>query len=155
MKKFSLVVIAIVLLLLISVPPTYSMLKSSKPSSAVLSTAIWDVAMTEGNDNELTIRAKEQLNDSYTFKVSSSSEVDVTYDVIISNVPDKVQVKLDDGEFLGTETGEITINNAGTILYGSGDNENEHTLTFKALEGATPVVDTNIGLKVVISQVLN
>ena len=155
MKKFSLLAIAVVLLLLVSVPPTYSMLKSSKPSSAVLSTAIWDVAMTEGADNELTIRAKEQQNDSYTFKVSSSSEVDVTYDVIISNVPDKVQVKLDDGEFLGTETGEITINNAGTILYGSGDNENEHTLTFKALEGATPVVDANIGLKVVISQVLS
>ena len=134
---------------------TKAIFRRSVASEASLVTAGWSVDMTEGADNELSIISNEMLSDSYTFKVSSTSEVDVTYKLILTNVPDKVLVKLDNGSYQGTETGTITIDPAGTILYSDTEKEVTHTLTFKALDGATAVNNLEIGLDVVVSQTLN
>jgi hypothetical protein len=134
---------------------TKAIFRRSTDSYATVNTADWNVNMTGTSDNAVSIVSREKRNDTYTFKVSSNSEVDVTYKLILTNVPDKVQVKLDDREFVGGTGGTITIDPAGTILYSDTDKEVEHTLTFKALSGATAVTDLEIGLEVVISQVLN
>lgn len=134
---------------------TKAIFRRSTNSYATITTADWNVGMTGTSDNSVSIISRERQNDTYTFKVSSNSEVDVTYKLILTNVPDKVQVKLDDGEFKSAESGTITIDPAGTILYSDTDHEVTHTLTFKALSGATAVTDLEIGLEVVISQVLD
>ena len=133
---------------------TKAIFRTSAVTQGNVVTANWNVGMTEGTDNELSVISKEMKSDSYTFKVSSNSEVDVTYKIVLTNVPAKVLVKLDNGSYQGTDTGTITIDPAGTILYSDTEKEVTHTLFFKALEGATAVTNLEIGMDVVISQTL-
>ena len=153
--KISIVVMTI-LLCVLAVPPTYSLLRKALTGIGNLKASIWNVSMVGDADDSLEVIRGELSSDTYSFVVSSHSEVDVTYDVVIRNVPSNVQVKLDDGEYKGSVNGNpITIEDAGTILYSDTDKENSHVLTFKALSGAALANDVEIQLDVVISQKLN
>ena len=133
---------------------TKALFRTSAVTEGNIRTADWSVAMTEGANNELSVISKEMKSDTYTFKVSSNSEVDVTYKIVLTNVPNKVAVKLDNRSYQEATDGVITIDPAGTILYSDEDKEVTHTLFFKALDGATAVTNLEIGMDVVISQTL-
>ena len=133
---------------------TKAIFKTRANTVASVTAASWNVGFTEGANNNLSIISSERQNDTYTFQVTNNSEIDANYDIILNNVPDKVQVKLDDGAFISATDGTITYPFAGTIYYSADNKVNEHTLTFKALEGATSADNLAIELKVIISQVL-
>ena len=151
----SILIIAILLIVGTIVPTSIALFRKSTTGTGTLRAAIWDVGLTEDNDNSLEVIRGELTNDTYTFTVSNDSEVDVEYKVVLSNVPNNVQVKLDEGEFKNPTEGTITIDPAGTILYSSQEHEKTHTLTFKALSSATLVNNAEIQLDVVIRQTLN
>jgi lipoprotein-anchoring transpeptidase ErfK/SrfK len=151
----SIVLITILLLVVITVPTSIALMRKSTTGTGTLKAAKWDVDLTEDDDNNLEVIRGELSNDRYTFTVSNDSEVDVVYKVILSNVPNNVQVKLDDGTYEGPTDGTITIDPAGTLLYSAQGSEQTHTLTFKALWGASLVTNEQIQLDVVISQKLN
>ena len=151
----SIVFVAILLLFVHDVPTTFALFRSSANVTGTIKAAKWDVDLTEDNDNSLEVIRGELSNDTYTFTVSNDSEVDVEYKIILSNVPNNIQIKLDNGEYRSPSNGTITIDPAGTILYSSQNHEKTHTLTFKALSGAALVNDAQIQLDVVISQILS
>jgi lipoprotein-anchoring transpeptidase ErfK/SrfK len=154
--KSSIVLIAILFLVsATSIPTSMALMRSSAIGTGTLKAAKWDVGLTEDNDNSLEIIRGELSNDMYTFTVSSNSEVDVEYKIILKNIPNNVRVKLDNGEFKTPSNGTITIDPAGTLLYSAQGSEKTHTLTFKALSGATLVTNAQIRLEVVITQKLN
>ena len=151
----SIVFITILFLVMITIPASIALLRKSASGSGTLRAAIWDVDLTEDDDNSLEVIRGELSNDRYTFVVSNDSEVDVVYKIILSNVPNNVQVKLDNGEYQSPTSGTITIDPAGTLLYSAGGSEQSHTLTFKAMNNAALVNNAQLQLDVVISQKLN
>ena len=155
MRKSQINILILGMIVLISsIPNTVALLRKATSGQAGFKTALWNVSMTGGEDDSLDVMVGELNDDSYTFKVTNSSEVDVVYNVIVRNIPSGVKAKLDEGVYETPTEGTITFANAGTILYSSESHENNHTLTFKAVDGATPNTST-ITLDVVISQKLN
>ena len=143
----------IILLYLVSVfciPSSLGIYKRVSTSSKVVDAATWDVSLNQtGINGNVQVTKGDTNGNTYTLNVVSSSEVDVTYDIIVSNIPSGVQVKLGNGSF-EQESSTVTFTNAGTILYGAGPNT--HTLTFKANNNATLVNNHTVTIDVDFKQ---
>ena len=145
----------IILMLFFLVPSVYAIFKSTSGSSSSVNLAEWSVELNQtGINNNLTI-IPDLLNANYTLNVRSSSEVNVTYDIVVSGIPSDVEIMLDnDGNWETPSSGSYTFTNAGTINYNSQSHENSHILTFKALTTATPSMNNTININVVAKQVI-
>lgn len=143
-------IILVYLLSVFSVPSSLGLYKRVSTSSKTIDVAEWDVSLNQnGVSGNMLITEGDSNGGTYTLNVVSNSEVDVTYDIIISNIPSGVQVKLDNRSF-EPQSSSVTISNAGTILYGDGPNT--HTLTFKANNGATLVNNQQVNIDVDFKQ---
>lgn len=143
----------VILLYLVSVfciPSSLGIYKRASSSSKIVDAALWDVALNQtGVNGNVQVTKGDANGNTYTLNVISNSEVDVTYDIIISNIPSGVQVKLDNRSF-EQESSTVTITNAGIISYGAGSNT--HTLTFKASNNATLVNNHTVNIDVDFKQ---
>ena len=136
------------------VSPTFSLLRNNSTKNGQLKLADWNVSLNQtGVNNSLSI-VPDASTANYTLNVRSLSEVDVVYDVVISNLPTGVQVSFDGGSFLPQDANHtITITNAGTLLYASGGSSNSHTLTFRAVSGTAAVSNQTVDIDVIAQQV--
>jgi hypothetical protein len=140
------IVILIYLVSVFSIPSTLGIYKRATSSSQILNLADWSVDLDQtGVTGSVQVTEGDANGSTYTLNVVSDSEVDVIYDITISNIPSGVLVKLDAGSY-APENSTVTFTNAGTILYGDGPNT--HTLTFKANTGATLVSNRTINVDV-------
>lgn len=140
------IVILVYLVSVFCIPSSLGIYKRTASSSKALNVADWSVALDQtGVNGSVQVIEGDTTGSTYTLNVVSDSEVDVAYDITISNIPSGVQVKLDNGSF-APENSTVTITNAGTIPYGAGPNT--HTLTFKANTGATIVTNRTITIDV-------
>jgi len=129
----------ICLLILFCIPPTLGLFKRMIGATGLINAASWNVALNQtGVDNTLQV-IPDTLNASYTLNVTSTSEVDVQYTIVVRNIPSGVLVKLDNGSFQTPSNNTVTFNNAGNIYYSDVSKEKTHVLTFKANTGTTAV----------------
>lgn len=143
-------IILVYLLATFCIPSSLGIYKNTINSTKSLSTAVWDVDITPDNNSSLRV-IPDSTNATYTLEVSNDSEVDVEYKIIISNLPNGVQVKLDDEQnFRNPTNNVITIDNAGTIAYGG--QPVIHTLTFRATTAATIVNNQTVNINVEFKQ---
>ena len=143
-------VILVYLLSVFCIPSSLGIYKNSSSSTKTIDAADWNVSLNQsGVSGTVQITEGDAIGGTYTLNVASSSEVDVTYDIIISNIPNGVQVKLGNGLFQ-PQSSTVTFSNAGTISYGAGSNT--HTLTFKANNGATIVNNQQVNIDVDFKQ---
>lgn len=147
-----LLIIAIIAVLCLSAALTYAMYRKGKTGSGSLDAATWSITRTQpGGDIDLV--ADDTTTDTYTLTVTSASEVDVIYKIIIDNVPTGVSVKLDDGAYQTPPANSNTITiNAGTINYNDSVKTKTHTLTFKASANAQLVTDEDVDIDVEFRQ---
>jgi len=121
-------------------------------SSAVL--AEWSVSLDQnGIDNSVSI-IPGLTNDTFTLNVKSLSQVDVKYDIVLSNLPSGVEVSINGVDFTRESNGTVTIPNAGTILYNANTRTNSHTLTFRGITGATIVNNQSVNVNVIVEQII-
>ena len=85
----------------------------------------------------------------YTLTITSMSEVSARYSVMLSNVPDELEVKIDNGEYQTADnSGSIVFENVGTINVGNNSSARVHSLTFNSpLDSSIPstnAVDVNV-----------
>ena len=156
MKKIKIeIVIILFLLLILLVPASIALLRRSAFSQGSIRTSAWSVSMNDtlSNDN-ISITPGGLANGTYTFSVTSNSEVDATYSIVVSNIPNNVEIKLDNGSFQTPVNGTVTFANAGTILYSDQNKERSHSITFKANSNATTSNNNQININVEIRQVL-
>lgn len=140
------IVIFIYLVSVFCIPSSLGIYKRSTTTVETLNLADWSVDLDQtGVTGSVQIIEGDTNGGTYTLNVVSDSEVDVIYDIIVSNIPTGVQVKLDTGAY-APENSSVTFSNAGIILYGDGPNT--HTLTFKANTGATLVSNRTINIDV-------
>ncbi len=153
-KKSIIVMLMIVIVCLFIIPTSFSVYKSSRVGYGSGDLAEWNVTLEQnGIVNSLTI-IPGMRTDSYTLNVKSLSEVDIKYDVIISNLPSGVNVTIDNKNPDLTSANTLTFNNVGTILYNTNDNRNTHTLVFTATNNATFVNNQNVSINVIAKQML-
>ena len=148
----SLLLITILLIISYSVN-TFALFRKTGSGTGTLNTATWSVTRSQSQSGDSIDLTAGTTTDDYILTVQSSSEVDVVYSIIISNLPSGVEVDLDNsGTYLTPTSGTITINNAGTIDYNDSVKTKTHTLTFRATSGATTVSDQSINIDVQFKQ---
>ena len=84
--------------------------------------------------------------------ITSLSEVDIIYTIVLNDVPQGVSVALDGGEFTAPTNNKIIFNEIGTIRYSDNNKTKSHILTFKAAQGTTYVANSEIDINVIARQ---
>jgi len=122
----------------------------------VTNLAVWDVTLEQtGVDNNLMV-VPEVSDATYTLNVKSLSEVDIIYDVIISNLPSGIEASLDGVNFSQSTNGAITFTNAGNIPYNSVNNGmDSKTITFRGVSGAAIVNNQTVIVDVIVKQAVS
>ena len=91
---------------------------------------------------------------SYTIDVTSQSQVDMIYSIVIDGLPNGVSVALDNGEFIQEVNNKVTFSNVGTIAYSDENKTKSHTLTFKATSSSNIVNEKEVDINVIARQAL-
>lgn len=136
------------------IPASFAIYKSQAVGNSALVSAIWNVTLEQtGVNNNLTV-VTGGSNITYTLNVKSLSEVDVKYNVVLSNLPAGVDASLNGVDFPPVSNGTVTFNNAGTILYNSQNKTNTHTITLRAANNATIVSNQVVAVNVIAEQLV-
>ena len=149
-KKIIIILLFFILCIMIT-PITYSQFKSNGDATGAIQGASWSVAINGSNDNINLTSGKTEIP--YTLTLTNSSEVDVTYSIILTNLPEGIAAKLDGGSYVEEENNQIVFNNAGNISYNSVPIN--RIITFKALLDADEVSQHDFNIDVEFKQKLN
>ena len=146
--------VALILLLTFFVVPfTFSLYRGNIFANGGLVTAEWAVSLEQnGISNDVTV-VPEVATGTYTLNVKSLSQVDVTYDIVITNLPAGVDVSIDGVNYPLVSDGSVTFSNAGTILNNSQNKINSHTLTFRGTNGS--LYENNSLINQIVNVVVN
>ena len=155
MKKYLLksLIVVIVLVSVFCTVRTFAILRNRTNSSGSLDTASWSVTRNYSQTGDSLEIYPGGATDSYTLTVSSASEVDVLYKILISNLPVGVEVDLDNTGYQTPTAGSLSIENANTVInYNDSEKTKTHILTFRATSGAQLVTDQEININVEFRQ---
>lgn len=119
-----------------------------------VSVAKWDVSIA--GDNNITLPTmvigKSSSYQDYNLSVTSTSEVGINYSVIVTNVPEGVQIQVDDGSIYNEDNNKIIITNLGS--FSSNDNNTTHThkISFIVPIGIETITNQELDMDVIFTQ---
>lgn len=157
MKKIMPIPIIIsILVILFIIPMSYAIYRSYSTGGATIAAASWNVSLNQNNvNNNLTIIPGENgTTASYTINITSNSEVDVIYTIVIENLPSGVSISLDDGSFVAANNNKVVFTDVGTILYSDANKNKSHVITIKANSNTQYVNNQEIDVNVITRQAL-
>ena len=94
--------------------------------------AKWDVSIDTSSSSDTLNVVSGGAIQSYTLKVISKSEVGANYSIILSNVPNEIEVSIDGRTYPVPADNKIVVNNIGSFTANDTTTEHSHTLTFNA-----------------------
>lgn len=152
-KKMQIITVLFIITLFL-IRSTFALFRNSLASVSSTTLASWNVTLEQGGvNNDVSIIPGIQT-DSYALNIKSLSEVDITYDIIISNLPSGVSIDIDGVAAPPAINNVVTITNAGTILYNASEKMNTHILTFSAASNATVVNNQTVTVNVIAKQIV-
>lgn len=157
MKKKVIITFSIVLFFALSLGAifTFAIFRGNGVAEGDLATAKWSVTRSQSATGDSLVVIPGLLEDEYDLTVTSTSEVDIKYKVLISNLPSGVEVALDDGSYLTPTGGSLTItNNNLRINYNDSNKTKTHIIHLRAATGTTAVENQSINIDVEFSQVV-
>ena len=157
MKKIMPIPIIIsILVIFFIIPMSYAIYRSYSTVGGNIATASWNVSLNQNNvNNNLTIIPGENgTTASYTINITSNSEVDVIYSIVIENLPSGVSISLDDGSFVAANNNKVVFTDVGTILYSDANKNKSHVITIKANSNTQYVNNQEIDVNVIARQAL-
>ena len=157
MKKIMPIPIIIsILVILFIIPMSYAIYRSYSTVGVTIAAASWNVSLNQNNvNNNLTIIPGENgTTASYTINITSNSEVDVIYSIVIENLPSGVSISLDDGSFVTANNNKVVFTDVGTILYSDANKNKSHVITIKANSNTQYVNNQEIDVNVIARQAL-
>lgn len=128
---------------------SYAKYQSSSDISGEPIAASWDVSI-DSNTNSLNAIAGNGTV-SYTLNVYNDSDVEVGYSIQISNIPNDIQVKLDNGNYVSPVNNIITFSNAGELDYDE-NTSRSHTITFQTTLSTSSISNNSLDFSVNFSQ---
>ena len=155
MKKKMLFALIFVVMIFAIVATTFAIFRGSSSATGSIRAATWSISRSQSESGDSLEIVPELSTDVYNLTVTSGSEVDVTYTIIISNLPSGVEVALDNGTYQTPTSGTVRISNAQTVInYNDAVKTKNHTLTFRATSSAQAVSDQEIDIDVEFKQSL-
>ena len=119
-----------------------------------VSVAKWDVSIA--GDNNITLPTmvigKSSTYQDYNLTVTSLSEVGINYSVIITNVPEGVQIQVDDGNIYNEDNNKITITNLGSFSASDINTTHTHKLSFIVPIDTDTITNQAIDIDIVFVQ---
>ena len=112
--------------------------------------AKWEVIYDPSDNisNKLNVvSGNETQNQTYIIKVTSNSDVKASYSLVLTNVPNDVEAKVDGGNYVSATNNTITINNIGTINANASNKTNTHTLKFNAPLNSQVIGENSINVE--------
>lgn len=152
-KKIKIIALLFILALFI-IRSTFSLFRDSLAINQGSTLATWNVVLEQNGVNNNLMVVPELSNATYTLNVKSLSEVDVKYDVIISNLPTGIEVSIDGVNFQPETSGTVSFANAGTILYNASQRIDTKTITFRGSSSAVAVNNQTVTVNVVAKQIV-
>ncbi|MBQ9019120.1 MAG: hypothetical protein IJ097_02260 [Bacilli bacterium] len=154
--KILMIIIQILVLSFFMIPASYALYRSITNSNNSIATAEWNVVLNESQDNNyMSVIAGDSTSiASYTINITSKSEVDIIYSIVIDNLPSGVAISLDNGEFIEEVNNKVIFADVSTINYSDTNKTKSHTLTFKALSNAEYVNNEEVNINVIARQTL-
>ena len=133
-KKITLFSICVLSFLTFLSAPTLAKFISVINKTSNSSIAKWNVSIP-GEDNKvlptITIGDSSTYQD-YNLNITSLSEVGINYSVTIDNVPDGLEIQVDNNTIYEENNNKIIINNLGTFDANDNNLTHTHTLTIIA-----------------------
>ena len=129
---------------------TYSKYSGTINKTGSVTVAKWGVSANLPTDN-IDLIAGNNI-DTYTLTVNSESEVATDYNIIISNLPNNIQVALDNDNYVDVVDGQVIFTNAGSFNANASNTSNTHILKIKALIDADTETNRKINVDVVFNQ---
>ena len=119
-----------------------------------VSVAKWDVALLGENNKTLPtmVIGNSSTYQDYTFTVTSTSEVGINYSVIISNVPEGVEIQVDDSDIYNEDNNKITITNLGSFSSKDTNTTHTHKLSFILPIGIDAITNQELDIDVIFTQ---
>ncbi len=118
--------------------------------------AKWEV-LYDSSDNTTNkinvVSGNETQNQTYIIKVTSNSDVKASYSLILTNVPNDVEAKVDGGNYVSSSNNTITINNIGTINANASNRTNTHTLKFNTPLNSQVIGENSINIEMKFVQI--
>lgn len=153
-KILKILLLMIVLLLASYTIKTFAIFRKFGSGTGSFNAATWNVSRSQSQSGDSIDISPGSTTDDYILTVQSSSEVDVVYSIIISNLPSGVEVDLDNsGHYYIPTDGTLTIQTANTVInYNDDIKTKTHTLTFRATSGASLVAEQEIDIDVEFKQ---
>lgn len=121
-------------LMLLMIFSSYVLAKyiSSVSGSSSASVAKWAVNWAATSSSIVDLISGNS-DGSYSFNVTSNSEVAASYSIIVSSMPSGMEIKLDNGSFQTAGVGgTVTFNNVGSFTASDVNYTHSHTLTFNS-----------------------
>ena len=118
---------------------------------AATSIAKWDVSVDSNDASDYNViignTTQNLESQTYTFTVTSNSEVGVNYSITLSNVPTGVQVIFDNVTY-NESNNVVTISNAGSFTASAVNNTHTHSFTFVAPAGVANALNNDVDIDV-------
>ena len=155
MKKKILLLSVFAIFVFTVIVTTFAIFRGSGSGTGSVRAATWSISRSQSSSGDSLEVIPELSTDVYNLTVTSASEVDVVYTVIISNLPTGVEVSLDNGTYQPSSNCTVRISNAQTVInYNDAVKTKNHTLTFRATSSAQVVSDQEIDVDVEFKQSL-
>ena len=147
--------ILILLLVVLMFPITYALNKNGLLGFGRVSLASWNVTLNQTNENNslAIVPDPDGTVASYNVNIVNTSEVSITYNIVIDNLPSGTSVALGSGgQYIPESNNKVTFSNVEVIPYNDQNKNRTHTLYFKAASNATLVSNREIDINVVVKQ---
>ena len=152
--KVSIPIILIICLILFSLfVISFSSAKYTTVVEGVTSalTAAWNVITNADKDAISMVCGGD--DQTYTLTVTTDSQVSCSYSIKLRNVPNDINVKIDEGDFTNPENNTVLFENIGSFNITDGINSRTHTVTFNVPLEAEAVTDRTINVEVIYDQI--
>ena len=118
--------------------------------------AKWEV-LYDSSDNVTNkinvVSGNETQNQTYIIKVTSNSEVKASYSLVLTNVPNDVEAKVDGGNYVSASNNTITLEDIGTINANASNRTNTHTLKFNTPLNSQVIGENSINIEMKFVQI--
>ena len=121
---------------------TLSKYAGTSAGNGLATTAKWNVSIDTSDSSDTLNIVSGNITQSYKLKISSTSEVAANYSLILSGLPDNIEVSIDGGSYQKPVNNQIIFSNMGLFNANDSNTEHTHTLTFNApLDADIPSVN--------------
>ena len=135
-------------------PIVFALYRNSIIGNGSINTSEWNVSVNQTNENGNLSIIPGGMSTTYRVNITSTSEVDAIYSIVINGLPTGVSVALDSGEPVLAVNNSVIFSNVGSILYSDAVKTKRHTLTFSAASGTALVNNQSVDVNVIARQVI-